>query len=699
MTITIPFVVDGRIGPLQKEVLRRAVSSAFPDEAVAFRPAEAPGPGVLGFGVESGVTTLHPRDILRRPFAERYLAVALRRVGGWPTTLTPWPDTDPAKVLYFDIETHNEGKQWGMTPREFFRLGQWAWGPTGEVHLTTDYDEFMEQIEQAEGLVGHNIHAFDLSVLFGTDSHQPLLLAQQGRVFDTFTYANLALPAPREFVTRDGKTVKTVTHDGKTLVGGVRKWLGLDNLSYQLGFEGKIGSLQDLAKKYNPPKTKVADLDYGLIPTDDPEFSAYAVGDVKALQEVATALLVAKTPDDYDWREQLFFAINAQFTRNGFRVDVERAEARVRELAERKAALLSELEDKYGFPTEGAMPWRSAKGKEALFKILADHGITEETHPHWTKTATGNLSLGGDALIELTEGTEAEWLGEALAELQGQRPLAQQALDYVQPDGRVHPDMTAIQRSGRTSTTKPALTTWSAKGPKAVEKEYFIASEGRMLMEFDLSNADQRILAAISGDPEYAKRFEPGVDGHEINARIMFGDEVYESDPTHYRNEAKAPGHAWAYGSGSKKLAWLTGLPLETLERFVDGMAETYPILTDWQLDVRRRAEDDGFTVNRWGRTMIVEPDRAWTMTPALHGQSGTTEVLKDGLIRMLERDVRLILWTIGTIHDAVVMDVPENELSWVPDAVRASFEVEINGVKFPLETGVPAKDWFRCGH
>lgn len=89
MTITIPFVVNGRIGPLQKEVLRRAVSSAFPDDAVAFRPAEAPGPGVLGFGVESGVTTLHPRDILRRPFSERYLAVALRKVAAWPSDLVP----------------------------------------------------------------------------------------------------------------------------------------------------------------------------------------------------------------------------------------------------------------------------------------------------------------------------------------------------------------------------------------------------------------------------------------------------------------------------------------------------------------------------------------------------------------------------------------------------------------------------------
>ena len=75
MTITIPFVAEKRIGPLQKDVLKRAVSLAYPDDAVAFRPAEA-GPGVLGFGVDSDVRTLGPREFLSHPFAERYLAVA-----------------------------------------------------------------------------------------------------------------------------------------------------------------------------------------------------------------------------------------------------------------------------------------------------------------------------------------------------------------------------------------------------------------------------------------------------------------------------------------------------------------------------------------------------------------------------------------------------------------------------------------------
>lgn len=65
----------------------------------------------------------------------------------------------------------------------------------------------------------------------------------------------------------------------------------------------------------------------------------------------------------------------------------------------------------------------------------------------------------------------------------------------------------------------------------------------------------------------------------------------------------------------------------------------------------------------------------------------------------MLERDVRLILWTVGTVHDAIVMDIPKTDLSWVPTAVRESFEVYLNGVFFPLTVGPAADDWFRCAH
>src|SRR5690606_1999746 len=138
------------------------------------------------------------------------------------------------------------------------------------------------------------------------------------------------------------------------------------------------------------------------------------------------------------------------------------------------------------------------------------------------------LSFGGSELIELTKGTGAEELGQALAELKGQRSLAQLALDSCHSDGFVHPDITMLQRSGRWSTTNPGLTIWGNRTQElAKEKSYFLPdSDDHLLLELDYSNADARVVAWLSGDTEYAKRFEPGADGHIINAWTAWGRDV-----------------------------------------------------------------------------------------------------------------------------------------------------------------------------
>jgi DNA polymerase-1 len=613
-------------------------------------------------------------------------------------------NSKPGPALFFDIETHNVGKQWDMTPREFFRLGQYAWGRDGDVILTEDYDEMIEVIRRARLVVGHNIHNFDLSVLFGKDSIEPLQMALDKRVLDTYTWASVTMPAP-DFWTDDAGKKQFTVRDGKVQIGVAMKWLGLNNLNTQLGIPTKTADLYDLAKKYQPKGTLKRDTDYGLIPLDDPEFRDYARQDVIAVRELATKLLERPggvTP--YVWREQKFAAICAQNTRNGWLVDVDKATARINTLDAKRREIMDTVVSKYGLPTEGKAPWATADGKAAIFAALADYGITPETRDDWPLTDTGNPSLSGEALTLLTAGTPAEDLGRALAELKGQRPLAQQALDYVQSDQHVHPDITYLQRSGRLSTTKPGLTTWTSRGPGAVEKEYFIARPGYKLVEFDYSNADARVVAAYSGDEEYIKRFEPGVDAHELTGRMVWGDEVYDSDPATYRQQAKMCVHAYSYGARPKTLSFQTGLPIEVTTEFCRAMDEAYSDVVAWQ----RKASDEGkngWITNDWGRRMPVSQGRSFTQSSALLGQSGTREILVDGLLRLADIDPLYITYLKAQVHDAIVMELPENELDklipLVVECMSTSWKPQAGGqrVEFTLSHGEPADDWYRAGH
>lgn len=684
----IRFAAERQFSKYGLVVLKKAMRTVTPQQ-VEFIQEPTGGKGILGFGVPSQWETLSPEAVSFVPAAERVLARAFRQALGMPPE--PRKAPHPGKVLYFDIESHSASEIWNLPPEQFFRLGQYAWGANGEVVLTTDLEELRSVIREADMVVGHNIHAFDLTAVFGKDSTEPLEMARDGKIFDTFVYAITAFPAPDRYINRDSK-ILTVRGPGE-----IMKWLSLDNLAFQFDVAGKIGDLKAMAKKYGG---------FCHIPLILTEFLEYARQDVVALQELCHELISHKAIEAYDWREQQFAAICAQISRNGFKVDVAKATARRDQLAQRKQELMDRLVAEYDFPTAGKMPWRSSAGKAAIFQILADNGITPQSHPHWKLTATGNLSLGGDALKELAEGSPVEDMVNSLAELMGQRSLSQLALDSMQNDGFAHPELSFLQRSGRTSVQKPGLTVWSSHGDKSIEKSYFIPdSEDELLVEMDYSNADGRIVAAYSGDKVFLERMEEGFDSHEMSGRLLFGDKIYDSSPKFYRENSKPASHGWAYRAGKGAVSRGTKTTLEQAQNFINGMDERYADVRAWQ-DRMSRLGEIGHLTNDWGRRMLVETGRSFTQSPALMGQSGTREIMVDALIKMLHEDIQIVKWLKVTVHDAIVFSIPKKHLDWGVPACARLMETEwqpADGtgqlIQFPVAAGTPATDWEKAGH
>lgn len=563
------------------------------------------------------------------------------------------------KYLYVDVETHGIEKRWDMRPHKYFRLGQYAWD-NGEVVLTTNYGEMIEQIRAAECVVGHNIHSFDLSVLFGTDSIEPLKMAQERKVIDTMVLATLLTPAPYEFTMSNGRYVKDANHPGQAML-----WYGLDNLCHQHRLQGKFGSLPDLAKKYNPPKTPVKDLDYGLIPVEDPEFREYARQDVIAVRSLFYHLMRTQEdvqyPSDYLWREQELHAVLAQMSRNGIRPDEYLARQKVWRQQSTVERTMRWLEAEFDFPTEGKAPWKSNAGKAAILKALAAFGITPD-HPDWESTASGNPSFSGDTMLAVTAGTPAERLGEALSQLQGLRSMPDLVLGSVRGDGRMHPDYSAFQKSGRFSVYSPSILIFNQE-----HKDLLMADDGCYTVELDFSNADARAVAAMSGDEAFAQRFETNpdgsikYDGHNLSGEVFFGKELYHADcgddcgngcKPALRPAAKAATLALGYNVGPRKLAellnkaakaegldiefwcsdesywgykkareaegleaWPEGEWLQSIRR--EGMIHTrelvrnynleYAAVKAWKDRVVQEGDRVGYVTNSWGRRMAID--------------------------------------------------------------------------------------------
>jgi DNA polymerase-1 len=636
-------------------------------------------------------------------------------------------------TLIFDIETHDADYIYSYQPWDFLRLAGYKWVGESGVRFTSDIDELRELIDSADMVIGHNIHSFDLPAVYGTDSLTPMHMADEGRVYDTWTHAVLANPAPMRYTNRDGRIVGS--HISGVNPGQIAKWNSLDEQAYQLGVRGKTDSLSEIAFEYGNPSYKRAARirdGYGKIPITNEDYRHYLAGDVLASEAVARALLELMPLNAYAMREQRIEARKQVISNNGLRVDVALAESRAAELEGRRRELIDRLALEYGFPTGGKKPWVTTDGKAAIMAVLADNGITPQT-VEWPMTASRHPSpsLGAEVIKTITANTKAENLGIALAELQGQRVLSQLALDSMQSDGFVHSRITMLQRSGRWSTTNPGLTVWSEHDPiKRLEKSVFIPdSDDQSLMEFDYSSADGRIIAALSGDtqylklfsednglqyladitgdPEYAYRFGTEDDGkpkagmHGINAVLAFGASIVRTNPKEFRQTSKALGHAWNYGAGPKRLSITSGLPLEVAEKFDRKLKKAYPKLTRWQDRTRAFAKRNGYVINPWGRIMRVDRGHEYTQAPALMGQSGTREVICDALLALPDE---LMTTVKAQVHDALLVSVPTKASDDYAARMLNSMQMTVSpdggqSVEFPVSHGNPASDWAAAGH
>lgn len=626
------------------------------------------------------------------------------------------------KTLILDIESHSITERYDMGPREYFRLGQYAWGE-GEVYTTADYDEFMDLIRRADRVIGQNIHGFDLSVLFGVDSIEPVHMARQVKIYDSLIHATHTLPAPLSgwFENRFGKMQKCKTPKE------ARSWFSLANLAFQLGVEGKLSDLKELDKKYSfrdeivgyfksgprkgQPKTKRVPIEglccgFGNIPVDDPDFVAYAEQDVYAARNVARALLERSPFDAYAQREQMKAAIDAQITRNGWKTNKALAKARVKEQHETAAWILNDLHDQFGFPIHGKKPIASDAGKAALLAAFEVVGIPEKD---LDRTDGGGPSFGGDSvkkaagykevdgrLVEPEERTEAVELAEAVGILAGQRSLADLTLISTHSDGKVHPSIQPLQASGRKSTTEPGLTIFDDN-----HKDYYLPDDDtHVIVGFDFSNADARAVAAMSGDRNFAKRFEPGQDGHLINAIAGWGEAKVLASPevtAYFRQRAKAPGHGWSYRMGAKTGSDQSGIPVAEMKLFLSNMNTAFPGVVKWQDAMSEQGRKRGYVMNDWGRVMPVDPKNAFTQSPALMGQSVTNELLADGLIKLPDRFLRMLK---VTIHDAVYLSMPKatlaQDIEFVVRCFSTKWKPRVGGqeIEFPVTPGPPGQNW-----
>jgi DNA polymerase I len=251
-------------------------------------------------------------------------------------------------------------------------------------------------------------------------------------------------------------------------------------------------------------------------------------------------------------------------------------------------------------------------------------------------------------------------------------------------DGRLHTTFNqAVASTGRLSTTNPNLQAIPIRTELGREiRSAFVAESGSKLLSADYSQIELRILAHVSGEPKLREAFARGEDIHAATAAEVLG-----KDPatltTAERSIAKMINFGIIYGISAFGLSENLEIPREQAQEYIDAYLARFPHVQDFIERTIEHAERDGYVTSLLGRRRPVPEIRTRNRATRALGerlavnfvmQGSNADIIKVAMIaihrRLREegRGARLVL----TVHDELLLEVPDKEVTAVRDLVRA---------------------------
>ena len=387
--------------------------------------------------------------------------------------------------------------------------------------------------------------------------------------------------------------------------------------------------------------------------------------------------------------------ILGRIERHGVLIDPAVLARQSHQLAERMLALEARAHEIAGQPFNMGSP-----------KQIGDILFTKLGLPVKKKTATGAPSTDEEVLAELAAdyplpATILEH--RSLAKLKGtytdKLPL------MVNPaTGRVHTNYAqAVAVTGRLSSNDPNLQNIPIRTPEGRRvREAFIAPPGHVLMSADYSQIELRIMAHISEDPALLRAFERGIDVHKATASEVFGTPVAEVS-SEQRRYAKVINFGLIYGMGAFGLASNLGIEQKAAKDFIERYFARFAGVKRYMDETRVSAKARGYVETVFGRRLWLPeinsgngPRKAGAERQAINApmQGTAADLIKLAMIAVQrtlddeQRATRMVM----QVHDELVLEVPESELSWAREAIPRLM-AGVAQLKVPLlaEVGVGA--------
>jgi DNA polymerase-1 len=251
-------------------------------------------------------------------------------------------------------------------------------------------------------------------------------------------------------------------------------------------------------------------------------------------------------------------------------------------------------------------------------------------------------------------------------------------------DARLHTTFNqTVAATGRLSTSDPNLQSIPIRTELGKEiRSAFVAEEGHRILSADYSQIELRILAHVSGEPKLREAFARGEDIHTATAAEVLGVEPAKLTSAQ-RSIAKMINFGIVYGISAYGLSENLQISRDEAQRYIDAYLARFPHVQDFIGRTIAQTAADGYVTSLLGRRRPVPELRASNRQTRGFGervavnfvmQGSNADIIKVAMIRIARRlreegrGARLVL----QVHDELLLEVPDVEVSQVKELVRA---------------------------
>ena len=359
----------------------------------------------------------------------------------------------------------------------------------------------------------------------------------------------------------------------------------------------------------------------------------------------------------------------------GFKVDKDGLYNMSEELGNRIENIQSEIYSLVGYEFNLNSP------KQLGVALFEELGL-----PAKKKTKSG-YSTNAEVLEELKE------LHPAVSLLLEYRQLAKLKSTYtdglqgcIAPDGRIHTTFNQTEaRTGRISSLEPNLQNIPVRTDEGKRlRAFFVAEEGKVLVDADYSQIELRVLASMANDQNMISAFQNGTDIHTATASQVFDMPIEMVTPV-MRSRAKAVNFGIVYGIGAFSLSKDIGVTRKEADSYIKSYLASFSGVAKYMENTIAEAKQNGYVSTLFGRRRYL-PElassngmlRAFGERVARNApiQGTAADIIKLAMIRVFEKlqneipDARLIL----QVHDELIVECNQSDA----DAVCKILETEM---------------------